>query len=183
MREIEIKAKLRNEEHTLRLLNKLGVKLGKPVTQHDVVFGKPGAIENAFDSNWLRIRTENNKTVTFTLKRSVHGHLDSIEHETIVENAKELEAIIKSLGFELYSDLTKVRQRAKYGDIEICYDKLPNLGAFIEAEKIMNNDADHDTVVEELWNLFEDLGISRGDEEEQGYDVLERTQRLSAKGS
>jgi len=179
MREIEIKARVKDEQNLLDSLVVHGIHLGKPVTQHDVVYCKPGAVENAFDANWLRIRTENGKKVTFTLKRSVHGHLDSIEHETVVSDGEELEAIIKLLGFELYSNLTKIRQKAKIGDIEFCFDKVPQLGTFVEAEKMMKHDADHDEVVLELWKFLETLGLSHEDEEERGYDVLEREQRLS----
>jgi adenylate cyclase class 2 len=115
--------------------------------------------------------------VYFTLKRSVVGHLDSIEHETIVQDAKELEAIIKLMGYELYSDLTKIRQKAKHGEFEICLDEVPNLGTFIEVEKIMHHDADHDMVVDELWDFLQKLGVSKYDEQHEGYDVLERRQR------
>ena len=177
MREIEIKARVRDESALRHALEQAGVKLGKKLKQHDVVFGEPGAEDNEFGANWLRIRTENDKKVYFTLKRSVVGHLDSIEHETIVQDAKELEAIIKLMGYELYSDLTKIRQKAKHGEFEICLDKVPSLGTFIEVEKIMHHDADHETVVDELWDFLQKLGVSKNDEQHEGYDVLERRQR------
>lgn len=177
MREIEIKVKLGNPDMVLSKLEALGFILGEPKTQHDVVYGMPGAEDGALEANWLRIRTENEKTVYFTLKRSVVGHLDSIEHETIVDNANELKNIIESLGFELYSDLTKVRRKARLGDIEVCYDELPTLGTFLEAEKMMEHDSDHDEVVAELWSLFDSLGIAKEQEVHEGYDVLERKTR------
>ncbi len=178
MREIEIKVRVKDEKLVRAKLNDLDIKLSAPVVQHDVVYGKPGAVENAFDANWLRIRTENDEKVILTLKRSVVGHLDSIEHETSVGDGAELEEIIKLLGFELYSDLTKTRQKAKYKDIEICLDKIDGLGTFVEAEKMMAHDADHEEVTEELWALLQRIGLSNIDEEKQGYDVMERNQRL-----
>lgn len=177
MREIEIKCRLHNKQQVLGALENLGVTLSKPKKQHDVVFGQPGAGDTALDANWLRIRTEDDKTVYFTLKRSVVGHLDSIEHETIVTDSAELEEIIKLLGYELYSDLTKVRQKGKYGDIEICVDEVPGLGSFIEAEKLMHKEAEHDEVVGELWKFFKKLGLDKADEVHEGYDVLERRLR------
>jgi adenylate cyclase, class 2 len=177
MREIEIKARVRDEKSLLEQLQKQGIELGGSLKQHDVVFGQPGAADNEFGANWLRIRTQNDSTVYFTLKRSVVGHLDSIEHETIVDDAKELEEIIKLMGYELYSDLTKIRRKAKHGDLEICLDEVPSLGTFIEVEKIMQHDAEHDEVVAELWEFLQKLGISKEDEEHLGYDTLERQKR------
>jgi adenylate cyclase class 2 len=177
MREVEIKVRLNNlESLTPKLVNK-GIKLSKPIKQHDVVYGEPGAVDNHLNSNWLRIRTQDDKVIYFTLKRSIVGHLDSIEHEVIVDDAVELENLIKALGFELYSDLTKIRRKAKIGNIEICVDEVPNLGNFIEAEKMVSEDSEHEAVVSELWELLSSLGLSKKDEVLEGYDVLERKSR------
>jgi adenylate cyclase class 2 len=174
MREIEIKARVRDTEQTLAALKKLGVKLSEPKRQHDVVYSRSGAIDNDPGENWLRVRTENDSTVYFTLKRSVTGELDSIEHETIVENAGELTAIIGYLGYELFSDITKIRRKGHYGDIEVCFDEVPKLGTFIEAELLRDEDADYQATADELWALFTKLGIEKSAEETSGYDVLMR---------
>ena len=176
MREIEIKARVSDTKQTLTTLQALGIHLGKPVTQHDVVYGQKTSSGAEFMSggNWLRIRTENETKVIFTFKRSVTGELDSIEHEVTVDNAKELEAIIRNLGYSLYSDLTKIRRKAKAGDIELCYDEVPGLGSFIELEKLCPDDVDLDKVVQELWDMAKQLGVSKTDKETSGYDVLMR---------
>ena len=174
MREIEIKAQVHNAEKLLAALTRAGVKLSEPITQHDRVYAEPGKLDTALDANWLRIRTENDAKHVFTLKRSVVGHLDSIEHETEITDDKELEKIILEMHYVSYSDLTKIRRKGHVGDIEICYDEVPGLGKFIEAEKLMAADADHDMVVTELWELLTGLGIKREDEVHEGYDVLER---------
>ena len=172
MREIEIKASLKDKAAILQRLADKGVKMSPPIKQHDVVYGIPGAKDNAPDSVWLRIRTENDKVTIFTLKKQYKGGLDSIEHETEVTDAGELQEIIKHLGYELYSDLTKHRQKGKLGNIEICLDEIEGLGVFIEAEKMVALDSEGEAVVKELWRVFQDLGISRGDEVLDGYDVL-----------
>jgi adenylate cyclase class 2 len=177
MREIEIKVRVRDEVSLLARLKEQVITLGDAVKQHDVVYAQPGYKDNDPAANWLRIRTENDSRIIFTLKRSVVGHLDSIEHETAVESAAELEAIIKQLGFELYSDLTKIRRKGHLGDMELCLDEVPGLGTFIEAEKLMDDSADHDTVVAELWQVLTSLGLDKKDEEQLGYDVMERAKR------
>lgn len=176
MREIEIKAKVSDNTALLSALQQQQVPLSEAVSQHDRVYGLPGvpgASENS--EPWLRIRTEtrgNDTTHYFTLKKSVTNQLDSIEHETVVADADELEQIILSLGFVPYSDLTKQRQKAHVGAIEICVDHIDGLGDFIEAELLTADDADYGAVIGQLWRLLETYGVTRADEVTDGYDVL-----------
>jgi adenylate cyclase class 2 len=177
MREIELKVRLQDKPTLLAKLIEQGVKLSEPVTHHDVVYGEAG-VPGDGDNNaaWLRVRTETAPgrapRVLFRFKRSVSGQLDSIEHETEVADAGAMTAIIDELGFELYSDLTKTRQKAHVGAVEICVDEVPLLGSFLEVEKLCADDADHDVVVAELWGLLESLGIAKEQTVTDGYDVL-----------
>lgn len=172
MREIEIKAMVQDKASLLRAIKNAGIQLSAPIKQHDVVYGQAGVADNAPGSIWLRIRTENDAKSIFTLKQQHTGGLDSIEHETEISDAKELAAIIDALGFTLYSDLVKTRQKAHYNDIEICLDEVENLGTFIEAEKLTEEDSDGKSIVEELWSKLEKIGVDRSNEVFDGYDVL-----------
>lgn len=173
MREIEIKAHVRDEPALIQKLAALGVKLGQPKVHHDVVFCKPGQKDYQTGSIWLRIRTENGKKVIWTLKGDTGRKLDSIEHEVEVSNGQELEKMLRLMGNEVYSDLTKTRRKAAFGDIEICLDNVDGLGTFIEVEKLLeDHSADHQKVTDELWDLLQKLGIDRQDQQELGYDVL-----------
>ena len=177
MREIEIKARVADSDDLISKLEKQGIELGKPLKQHDVVFGQIGVKDGVKGSIWLRIRTENDSKITFNLKKAIAGQLDNIEHETDIEDAEEMRSIIETMGFELYSDLTKIRRKAKHEDLEVCFDEVPGLGKFIEAEKMVDNDANGEEVTNDLWKFFNSLGISKRDEETYGYDVLERRAR------
>lgn len=177
MREIEIKVKVENITLLKAKLEEMGIALSKPIKQHDRVWGEPEGKDANINFNWLRIRTENDSKHIFTLKKSVVGHLDSIEHETVIDDAIELENIINELHYVPYSDLTKIRQKAQIGNVEICIDEVPRLGTFIEAEKLLDSEADHDSVVEELWELMYRLNLHKKDEIHEGYDVLERRMR------
>ncbi|MGV9002236.1 MAG: class IV adenylate cyclase [Candidatus Saccharimonadaceae bacterium] len=176
MREIEVKARVTSLATIIEALNQQGKVVSEPVTQHDVVYGVAGVDGGGENSApWLRIRSETkNDAVThyFTLKKSITNQLDSIEHETIVADEKELKSIIENLNFELYSDITKTRQKAHLGEIEICLDYIEGLGSFVEAEKLTSEDIDYALVVEELWGLLESIGVLRSDEVTDGYDVL-----------
>lgn len=172
MREIEIKAKVSNLSTLLNTIENSGIKLSNPIKQHDVVYGQLGIADNTPGAIWLRIRTENDTRKIFTFKQQHSGGLDSIEHETDISNSDELDAIIKALGFTLYSDLTKTRRKANYSGIEICVDDVDNLGTFIEAEKLANDDADGGAIATDLWHELAKLGVDRVDEVFEGYDVL-----------
>lgn len=175
MREIEIKVRLVDGQNNLEKLMQAGVVLSQPKKHHDVVYCLPEDKnkENDPSVNWLRIRTENDTTTYFTLKRSVSGSLDSIEHETIVEKGDELVAILTYLGYVVYSDLTKTRRTGHYGDdIEICVDDVPPLGSFIELEKLCDTDVDGQAVEQELFTALDTLGIEYVERLTRGYDEL-----------
>ena len=178
MREIEIKVRVADKSSLLQILSDQNVALSNPVTQRDRVFGRPG-VDGGNDNSapWLRIRTETKNGEVkqiFTLKKSVTNQMDSIEHETEVDNADELAKIIEHMDFTPYSDLTKTRQKAHDGDVEICVDTVEGLGDFMEVEKLTEEDADYDAVIVELWAVLDKYGLKREDEVTDGYDVLIR---------
>ncbi|HET8884125.1 MAG TPA: class IV adenylate cyclase, partial [Candidatus Saccharimonadales bacterium] len=159
MREIEVKATITDRQAIITAITNNGGKVSEPVSQHDRVYGLPD--EAGIDYNtapWLRIRSETKGDTTkhyFTLKKSITNQMDSIEHETEVADDNELEKIIVHMDFVPYSDLTKTRQKARIGDIEICIDQVDQLGDFVEAEKMTADDADYQAVVDELWTVLE----------------------------
>lgn len=175
MREIEVKAQLKDPRKTLEILASKGIELSKPKKQHDVVYGTQDSNgQFIHGSNWLRIRTENDTTVYCTLKRSVNGELDNIEIETIVADGEAMTALFVELGFRLYSDLTKIRRTAYYQDMEICFDEVPELGTFMELEMLCDEDVDGADVKAKLWDVFASFGVTEEDQVQSGYDVLLR---------
>jgi adenylate cyclase class 2 len=174
MREIEIKLQLNDLPATIATLKNAGVTLSAPKEQHDVVYCLPGDRDKENDPsiNWLRIRTENGKTVTFTLKRSVAGSLDSIEHETQIANATEMTSMLEYMGYIVYNDLTKIRRTGHIDSIEICIDELPGLGAFIELEKMCDEHVDGSEIEQELLGVLDGLGIDYAERITKGYDEL-----------
>lgn len=178
MREIEIKARVANKSTLLDILKTQDIILSDPITQRDQVFGIEGEAGGDGQSRpWLRIRTETKADTTkqiFTLKKSVTSQLDSIEHETEIADEKELAKIIEHIGFTPYSDSTKTRQKAQIGEIELCVDSVNELGDFIEAEKLTDENADIDEVTNELWVVLGKFGITRDQQITDGYDVMLR---------
>lgn len=83
----------------------------------------------------LRIRKIGEKTI-LTFKKRLSGNSDikeQIEHETIIENAEEMEKIIENLGFEKRLVYEKHRKTWHFREVEVLLDKLP-FGLFMEIE-------------------------------------------------
>ncbi len=83
----------------------------------------------------LRIRKTGDKTILTYKQRiqnaSVIKH--QIEHETIVESAKEIEKIIENLGFVKVVVYEKRRKTWGFRNVEVVLDELP-FGLFMEIE-------------------------------------------------
>lgn len=150
MREIEVKARVRDEASLRAALDAKGIVLGKPVRQRDEVFALPEAYFGG-GFNWLRIRSEDDNKHIFTLKRSVTSKHDCIEHETEVQNPDELRNILSEIGYAPFTNIIKIRQKAKFGDYELCLDNVDGLGLFIEAEQVCEHNANTEEVVGQLW--------------------------------
>lgn len=176
MREIEIKSRVDDLAGLESKLEALGVKMSEPIKQRDRVYGIPGVSGGGNNhSPWLRIREESKDgvdTVYFTYKKRVTKDFDSMEYETVVADGDMLHNIIINIGFEPYSEVTKIRRKGKFGDIEVCVDQVEGLGSFIEVEKLSDELSDPEVVKAELWDLFGDLGIDEKTQVVHGYDVM-----------
>ena len=178
MREVEVKARVSNPTLVLSKLRDLKVRFGPPITQHDRVFS-PASVKEKFGTrqigvNFLRVRRQGGESF-LTLKRSGTNELDSFELETTISDPGQAEKMLEALGYVLASEIKKTRRKSRLKDIEICLDEVEMLGAFIELEKLLEDDGDVSGVQDELFNFLKQLGINDSDRIEQGYDTLMET--------
>lgn len=172
MKEIEVKARVRDKSRLIKELEKLKIVLGEPIIQKDIIFAEnlPDFTDFQPNINFLRIRQENDKSI-FTLKRSELNETENTEHETEVANRGELTEIIKLLGFQEAVRVNKTRRKARYQDFEVCVDEIDGLGSFIELEKLVER-GDIEAIQTELFGFLKKLGISEDDRVTLGYDTL-----------
>ncbi|HAO64354.1 TPA: hypothetical protein DCQ44_00025, partial [Candidatus Taylorbacteria bacterium] len=80
MKEIEIKAKLKDRGAVMRKLTDLGCEFEPEVTQSDTVYSLvAGSVEVYMSNkNFLRLRVKNSGKVLFTIKQPQKNHLDKI---------------------------------------------------------------------------------------------------------
>ena len=172
-KEIEVKARVADLRELTMKLESMGISLSEPMIQNDETF----VDENYGDyaqfqpgKNVLRIRESNGKFI-FTLKQSQRNELDCEERETEIAEPKEFREALLLMGYSSMVEIHKVRRKAKYKDYEICLDDVEGLGAFVEVEKI-TEDNNTDKVQEELFNFLKSLGVNENDREIHGYDTL-----------
>jgi adenylate cyclase class 2 len=181
MKEIEVKAYLKNESEVIEKLQTLGCVLSEPIHQVDTVYTKIPAKtveEYLKNDHFLRIREKSDGRFIFTVKKPLSKEvLTKAEHETEVLNAKELEHALFLMGYQVANKVLKIRRTAEYKGFEICIDEVEKLGSFIEIEKISDNDVDE--VRKDLNKFLISLGIPIEDEIHKGYDILAIEKQLS----
>jgi adenylate cyclase class 2 len=136
MREIEVKAKLKDRKNVEARLKELGGELSLPSRQEDVIYNHKDA--NVYELGKsegavVRIRKSNGKCL-LTLKKNVTSELDCIEHETEISDPAEMHNLLSELSFIPIVEVKKERSKCKVGDYEICLDQVDELGEFIEVE-------------------------------------------------
>jgi adenylate cyclase class 2 len=179
-KEIEVKARVRNKELLLTKLGKVGCVFGKEIVQEDAIFMEKelkGDHRKAMGRNVLRIRQQDGKNI-FTLKRAEKDELVAIEKEFTFDNVDEMRGVLDLLGFKESVRVKKTRKKCKYGNLEICLDKVEGLGNFIEIEKI--TDEEPVQVQEELMNFLKSLGVQESDRVFIGYDRMMYNKKLSS---
>ncbi len=180
MREIEVKAKVKNEETLLSALKNAGCELGSPVVQKDTVYVENTGNLETFLSNrcFMRIRESDDGSIHFTYKRPKSNRLhkedslDKVEHELIVDSKEACEGMLEELGFKKAVYTEKTRRKAKWKDYEICFDQIEGLGSFIEIEKMAGENETAEDVESELLGHLISFGIDSQERITQGYDIL-----------
>jgi adenylate cyclase class 2 len=171
MREIEVKAKLRNKAGFLAAADALGIHFGEAIIQDDVTY-ETDLPYNDPDWNIFRIRTQNDKQILTMKHKASDRSRDNHEYETVIEDANEIVKMLGRLGYSHGVRIRKQRRAAHYKDLELCLDQIDGLGLFVEAERLTGDDADADIIQDELWDVLARLGVGPDDRVHQGYDML-----------
>ena len=173
MKEIEIKARIKNPEEVIKKLESLGCSFSDSIRQTDTVYTKiVGNVEQYLtNDHYLRIREKSDGRFIFTFKRPLSKVvLTKTEHETEIKDAKEFEQALLQMGYQAANKVIKERRTAHIKDIEICIDEVVGLGSFIEVEK--KTDQGEVAVRKDLNSFLDTLGVSVDDQVHKGYDIM-----------
>ena len=171
MREIEVKARLRNKALFLQKASEKGIVFAEPIIQDDMTYENETPRDDP-QYNIFRIRKQGDKLILTLKYKASSRSRDNHERETIIGNAEEVADMLARVGYMRGIHIHKSRQIAKYHDLELCLDEVDELGTFVEVEKLAEAEADVDAIQTELWNLLLELGVDPDDRTHKGYDIL-----------
>ncbi len=177
MREVEIKAVLRDRDGVLNKLQEMGCVFSETDTQDDTVFvEKLGTVDEYLTNTiFIRIRVCGNGDTIFTVKQHINRQRDPMgvptEHEVHVNSRDEMEKIVELFGFKEAVRLRKTRSHSAYKDWDICIDDVEDLGSFIEIEHLVHEGEDEKLIQSEMLDFLRALGIEENDLRAQRYDI------------
>lgn len=166
MIEVEVKA-IANEFGSIRKkLVKLNASKVKIERQEDTYFNAPHR-DFAITDEALRIRKipENDNLRVFITYKGAKIDKSSKtrkEFEVGVVDAEVTKNIFESLGFKEVATVVKDREIYQLEEFIITLDTVKKAGTFVEIEKDLEDGADFDETLQEIFRLYEKLGITEG---------------------
>ncbi len=176
MREIEIKLRAKNLEEVVSILEKLGTTISSPKTQKDVNFVNKDDVKwfESTGEGWVypRLRTLDDGSHIFTVKKPLSNEMDCIEHEVSVDDDKELRGMMELFGYIEGVTVKKTRRTCSYKEYTITLDQVEGLGDFVEIEQVVD-DGDAIKIQDEMFEFAKTiLGLEKDTTVMKGYDIL-----------
>ncbi len=171
MREIELKFQIKEKENLLKKLKELDIHLGEMESQEDTIY-----VENKNDTEskegsiWIRIRKKNDK-IELNLKKQSAKKMESKEIEFGVDSLEKADDFLKTLGLQVWVQVKKKRQFAKYKNYNLCLDEVEKLGTFLEIELLVEEN-DNQDYEDQLLQIAKELGIPKQDRINSHYDTM-----------
>ena len=177
MIEVEVKAKISSFEEIEQKLDEIGATKTKKEFQEDIYFNSP-VVDFAQTDEALRIRTtkENDNTNIFITYKG--PKIDSTsktrkEIEMGIEDSVKCADIFEEIGFKKVRTVRKDRQYYEYENFEISLDDIEGLDPYMEIEVALEDGQDYSEAQNEIFELFEKLGITDGFERTSYLELLE----------
>lgn len=124
--------------------------------------------------DWLRIREEENK-FTFNYKHWLpEGELIRTycnEYELEISSKKEMENILKNIGFYKLTTVDKLRKCWLYSETKICIDCVKELGDYIEVEYQGEEEQEVNNILNKLERILEEIGANITNEDHEGHAI------------
>lgn len=162
MIEVEVKAKIDSFKEMEKRLENLGAVKSKTEFQEDIYFASP-IVDFAKTDEALRIRTTNSSTfITYKGPKLNKDAKTRKEVEMTIESAAKARDIFEEIGFSEARTVRKNRQYYTYENFEISLDDVEGLSPYMEIEISLEGNADYSEAQDEIFKLFERLGITDG---------------------
>ena len=173
MIEVEVKAKIDDFKEMEEKLENIGAVKSKTEFQEDIYFASP-IVDFAQTDEALRIRTTNNNTfITYKGPKLNDKAKTRKEVEMTIENSEKAKDIFTEIGFMEVRTVRKNRQYYTYENFEISLDDVEGLSPYMEIEIALDDSEDYSQAQDEIFKLFEKLGITDGFERTSYLELLE----------
>jgi adenylate cyclase class 2 len=175
MREIETKYRVRDLGALLDALDAAGVELGGPAFQDDQAYAPPGW-EPAMGKpghTFARLRSVDGGVHVFTTKTPLANAMECREHETVVADREQMHRAVVAMGFVPHVRIVKHRRTGTAGEITVCVDVVEGVGAFLELERVVDDERDGRAVQDGLDAWARGLGVAL-ERTTDTYDTLVR---------
>lgn len=167
MYEVELKVRA-DHEQVRRRLEELGADSRGTVEQEDTYYDAPhrefGETDEALRIRQQRPEGAAGATSVITYKGPLleDGTKTREEHETAIEDADSIDAVLRGLGFEPAYVVRKVRARYEHAGYTITLDRVEDLGEFVEVERAVP-ESEVDSAREGAIDVLETLGLDTDD--------------------
>jgi adenylate cyclase class 2 len=164
--EVEVKARVNEFDSIKKSLLELNAKKIRTERQEDTYFNAPHR-DFAVTDEALRIRkipNGDNLDVFITYKGAKIDKSSKTrqEFEVSVSDVTKTKNIFESLGFKLVATVVKDREIYHFNDFIITLDTVKKAGIFVEIEKDLEDGEDFEETLQEIFKLYEKLGITEG---------------------
>ncbi|MCK9152437.1 class IV adenylate cyclase [Methanobacterium alcaliphilum] len=176
MIEVEVKAKVNGFEEVKKNLDEIGALNIGSEHQEDTYFNAPHR-DFAKTDEALRIRKipageEVKIFITYKGAKIDESSKTRKEYEVEVENADITRQIFESLSFKPVETVIKDREIYELDEFIITLDTVFNVGTYMEIEKDLIEGQDFDKTLEDIFKLYNRLGITRGFERRSYLELL-----------
>jgi predicted adenylyl cyclase CyaB len=132
-------------------------------------------MEERYPYKWLRVRYFNDGSAEVCFKHffpeGAEHHLYCNEYQSKVSEPDAIVTIFSELGMQVVADVEKMRTTYRYNRYLISFDKVKNLGNFVEVEveRVKFNESREREL---LYNVLEELALSTYPIDLRGYPYL-----------
>jgi adenylate cyclase class 2 len=177
MIEVEVKAHLTDFKEIKIKLSSIGAREVRTEYQEDIYFNAPHR-DFAQTDEALRIRKVTSKggfEIILTYKGAKLDELSKTreEIEVNIEDLENTKLILEKLGFKPVRPVKKDRIFYTINEYIITLDTVHEVGNFVEIEKDLNEGADYQESLDEIFRLYLKLGVTDGFERRSYLELLE----------
>lgn len=132
-----------------------------------------GTDNSTGESRGIRIRKQGDEFIVTYKERSHQDKVEvNLEKEVSIDSRENFEYILNALGYKPEIEKVKVGYHFEESGINLELSHVKGLGNFIEIEIVEEDNTEVEAAKEKIFNILDDLGISRDKIEDRYYTQM-----------